>query len=114
MLALILLDIVLVSLLKVLRQDNVPILPDSLHSGLLTDGVDVRSGDAIGSGHVILQVDLLAQIHLSGDGGEDEALLAAVGQGEFDLAVKAAGAEEGGVKGVLAVGGHDHLKVKDE
>jgi len=42
---------------------------------------------------------------------EDEALLAPVRQGELDLAVQAPGAQQGGVQGVCAVGGHDHFHV---
>ena len=52
--------------------------------------VDVGAGDLVRPGHVILEVDLVGEVHLGGDGGEDEALLPAVRQGELDLAVEAA------------------------
>ena len=55
-----------------------PVLPDGLHAGLLADGVDVGAGDLVRPGHVVLEVDLVGEVHLGGDGGEDEALLAAV------------------------------------
>ena len=42
---------------------------------------------------------------------EDEALLAAVGQGELDLAVQAARAQQRGIQRVGAVGRHDDLDV---
>ena len=75
----ILLDVVLVSLLKVLGQDNVSVLPDGVHARLLTDGVDVGSGYSVGSGHVVLQVNLVTQVHLGRDGREDQPLLPPVG-----------------------------------
>ena len=67
-----------------------PVLPDCLHAGLLADGVDVCAGDLVGPGDVVLEVDLVGEVHLGGDGREDEALLAAVGQGKLDLAVETA------------------------
>lgn len=36
----------------------------------------------------VLQVDLLGQIHFTGDCGENETFLPAVGQGELDLSVQ--------------------------
>ena len=38
----------------------------------------------------ILEIDLVAQVHLSGDGREDEALLTTVREGKLDLTVQAA------------------------
>lgn len=59
----------------------------------------------------VLQVHLLRQVHFAGDGGEDETLLSAVRQRELDLPVQTTGAQEGGVKCVCSIGGHNHLKV---
>ena len=64
----------------------------------------------VGPCDVVLEVNLLRQVHLGRDGREDEALLAAVGQRELDLAVQSAGTKEGGIESVLTVGGHDHLR----
>lgn len=36
----------------------------------------------------VLQVDLLREVHLTGDGGENETFLPAVGQGELYLSVQ--------------------------
>lgn len=60
----------------------------------------------------ILQVDLLREVHLVGDGGEDESLLPAVGHGELNLAVQSARSKQGGVQRVGAVRRHDHLRRK--
>ena len=51
MFGLVLLDVVLVALLKVLGQDDVAVLADSLHAGLLTDGVDIGAGNLVGTGN---------------------------------------------------------------
>ena len=84
----ILLDVVLVALLKVLGQDNVPVLPDGVHARLLTDGVDVSSRYSVRSGHVVLQVNLVTQVHLGGDRGEDQSLLSPVWERKLNLSVK--------------------------
>ena len=75
MLGLVLLDVVLVALLEVLGEDDVAVLPDGLHAGLLANSVDVGARDLVGPGHVVLEIDLLAQVHLGGDGREDQTLL---------------------------------------
>ena len=49
MFRLVLLDVVLVALLKVLGQDDVPVLAYGLHAGLLTNGVDVCAGNLVRS-----------------------------------------------------------------
>lgn len=64
---------------------------------LLTDGVDVGAADLVGSGDVVLQVHLVAQVHLGRDRGEDEPLLPPVRQRELYLAVESTGSQEGGV-----------------
>lgn len=93
------------------------LLKNNDHSGqfreshLLTYGVDVCSGDLVRSRYVVLQVNVLAQVHFASDGLEDEALLTAVGQGELDLAVQPARPEQSGIECVGAVGGHYHLHV---
>ena len=74
-------------------EEFVHILPDSVHTGLLADGVNVRAGDPVGPRHVVLQVHLVTQIHLGGDGGEDEQQ------------------QQGRVQSVLPVRRHDHLHV---
>ena len=85
-----------------------PVFSDSVHAGLLADGVDVGTGDSIWSRHIIFQVNLtrgkglnitiitnpkylphlVREIHLGGDGGEDKTLLPSVGQGELDLTIQ--------------------------
>lgn len=58
----------------------------------------------------VLQVDLLREVHLAGDGGEDEAFLPAVRQRELDLPVQTTRSEQRRVQGVGSVGGHDDLR----
>lgn len=58
----------------------------------------------------VLQVHFLWEVHFTGDGGENETLLPAVGQRELDLSVQATRTEKRRVQSVGSVGGHDHLK----
>ena len=58
----------------------------------------------------VLQVDLLGEVHFTGDGGENETFLPAVGQGELNLSVQATRTQQGRVQRVCSVGGHDHLR----
>lgn len=60
----------------------------------------------------VLQVHLLGQVHFTGDGGEDEALLSAVRQRELDLPVQTARSEQGRVQSVGSVCCHDDLRSK--
>lgn len=43
----------------------------------------------------IFHIHFIRQVHLAGDGGEDETFLPSVGQWEFNLAVQAAGSQKG-------------------
>lgn len=63
-----------------------------------------------GQKDTVLQVDLLWQVHFTGDGGENETLLPAVGQRELDLPVQTTRTEQSRVQSVGSVGGHDHLR----
>ena len=72
MLTLVLLDVVLVPLLEVLGQDDVPILPDRVHACLLADSIDVGATDSVWSCNIVLQVNLVAEVHLAGDGGVEQ------------------------------------------
>uniref|UniRef100_A0A6B0UPT1 Putative secreted protein n=1 Tax=Ixodes ricinus TaxID=34613 RepID=A0A6B0UPT1_IXORI len=112
MLRLVLLDVVLVALLEVLGQHHIPVLTYCVHAGLLADGVDVGARDLVWPGDVVLEVELVAQVHLARDGGEDEALLAPVRHWELYLAVQASRAQQGGVQRVRSVGGHYHLDIR--
>lgn len=77
---------------------------------LLTDGIDVCATDPVRPCNVILEVDVLTQVHLGSDGGEDEAFLATVWHRELDLTVKSARAQQGRVQSVGTVRCHDHLE----
>ena len=57
------------------------------------------------------EVDAPKEVHLAGVDAHDVDAAVEVGVGELDLAVDAAGAEEGGVEGVDTVRGHDDLDV---
>merc|ERR1740129_2534652 len=73
------------ALLEVLRQDDIAVMPHRLHARLLADGSDVRGADLLRPRHVVLEVDLLAKVHLRGDRLQDQPLLPTIGQGELDL-----------------------------
>ena len=87
---LVLLNVVLVPLLKVLGKDDVSVLPDGVHPSLLADSVDIRSTDPVRPGYVVLEVHLVAEVHLGGDGGENKTLLPPVWQRELDFSVQSA------------------------
>mmetsp|Transcript_6056 Transcript_6056/g.18332 ORF Transcript_6056/g.18332 Transcript_6056/m.18332 type:complete len:476 (-) Transcript_6056:96-1523(-) len=106
-----LLDVGLVALLQVLGHDHIPVLPHSVHASLLADGVDVRCADLVRPRHIVLQIDLIAQVHLLCAHLEHEPLLPPVRQRELNLAVQPAGPEQRRVEGVRPVGGHNHLDV---
>lgn len=57
----------------------------------------------------IFQINLLREIHLAGDSGENESLLAAVREWKFNFSVKASWPQQGRIQGVCSVCGHDHL-----
>src|SRR4051812_27116067 len=59
MFLLVLLDIILVTFLKVLGQDNVAIFTDSVHSSFLTDCINVGTGDLVGPSNIIFQVNVV-------------------------------------------------------
>mmetsp|Transcript_17095 Transcript_17095/g.24981 ORF Transcript_17095/g.24981 Transcript_17095/m.24981 type:complete len:211 (-) Transcript_17095:715-1347(-) len=109
MLLILLVGVVLVCLVKVLGQYYIPVLTDCAQASLLADGRNVCCTDLLGSVHVVLEVEVLTEVHLAGAGLEHQALLAPIRVRELDLPVQAPGAQQGGVQGVGAVGGHDHL-----
>jgi len=75
----------------------------------LTDGIYVGAADSVGPRDVVLQVDVFTQVHLAGDGREDEALLTTVRHRELDLPVESAGPQQRRVQRVGPIGGHYHL-----
>ena len=77
---------------------------------LLTDGVDVRSTDSVWSSNVVFKVHVFTQVHLTGDGREDEALLTTIGHWKLNLAVKSAGPQQRWVQCVSSVCRHYHLR----
>lgn len=60
----------------------------------------------------IFQVNLLREIHLAGDSGENQSLLAAVREWEFDFTVKASWPQQGRIQGVCSVRCHDYLALE--
>lgn len=76
---------------------------------LLTNGVDIGPTDFVWSGHIVLQVHLLADVHFTGDGGEDESLLSSIRDRKLDLPVQSARSQKSRIQGVGSIGGHYHL-----
>jgi len=60
-------DDVLVGLFEVFGQDDVPVCAHCKHSGFLTNGRDIGARDLIRSCHKVLEVNLVAQVHLARD-----------------------------------------------
>ena len=77
----------------------------------MADGPDIRRADLVGPGHVVLQVNLVREVHLRRAHLEHQPLLPPVRRRALDLAVQAARSEERGVQGIGAVRRHDHLHV---
>lgn len=61
----------------------------------------------------VLQVDLLGEVHLAGDGGKHQTFLSTIGQGELNLTVQSTWTQQGRVQCVSPVGGHDNLSLKE-
>lgn len=57
----------------------------------------------------VFQVNLLREIHLAGDSGENQSLLAAVREWKFNFTIKASWPQQGRIQSVCSVRGHDHL-----
>ena len=75
----------------------------------MTDGVDVGAGDFVGPRDVVLEIDVIAEVHFVGDGAEDESLLTTIRKRELDLAVETARSKQRGIQRVGAVRRHDYL-----
>ena len=106
----ILLDVVFVALFKIFGQNDVTVLSNGVHAGLLTNGVDVGARDLIGSGHEVFQINFITQVHLGRDGSKDQSLLPAIRQGELDFPIQTTRTQQGRIQRVSSVGGHDDLR----
>mmetsp|Transcript_6733 Transcript_6733/g.27471 ORF Transcript_6733/g.27471 Transcript_6733/m.27471 type:complete len:295 (+) Transcript_6733:25-909(+) len=107
----VLLALGLVSVLEVLREDHVSVLAHRCEARRLADSGDVGGAQLVWTRHVILEVDLVAEVHLGGTHLEDQTLLAAVRRGELDLAVEAAWTQQRWVQRVGTVRRHNHLHI---
>ena len=98
MFTLILLNIILVTLLKIFRQDNVSVFSDCMHTSFLADCVDVSSRYSVRSGHIVFKINLVAQVHLCCDCGEDETLLSSIRKRELNLPVQSSRSKQSRIK----------------
>ena len=73
--------------------------------------LDISTGEVVLGHDVIIDTDVICQRHARRVNGEDASLGLLVWQGELNLSVNAARADESGVKGFNPVGGHDDLDV---
>mmetsp|Transcript_20115 Transcript_20115/g.41040 ORF Transcript_20115/g.41040 Transcript_20115/m.41040 type:complete len:302 (-) Transcript_20115:480-1385(-) len=101
----------LVALLKVGGKNNVPVVAHRLHARLLHDAMDLGARNLLWPRDVVLEVDVLRQVHLGSEHLEDEPLLAPARLRELDLAVEPTRPQQRWVERVGAVGAHDHLDV---
>ena len=95
--------------LKVFLSDMYPTLSEGEHTGLGTDGLTLGT---TGIEHLLgndLEVDAADEIHLAGVDLHNGHTVLHVRVGEFDLAIDAAGSEEGGVEDIYTVRGHNDL-----
>ena len=76
---------------------------------LLADGIDVSTTDLVRPCHIVLKVDIVTQVHFSGDRGKNEALLSSVGQWKLNFAIKSARTEERWIERVGTIGCHYYL-----
>mmetsp|Transcript_385 Transcript_385/g.996 ORF Transcript_385/g.996 Transcript_385/m.996 type:complete len:285 (-) Transcript_385:792-1646(-) len=108
---LLLVEHLLLGLLEVAVRDLHPPLTEREEPRLRAHGLNVRTAQLVLGHHELLEVDVLREGHAPRMDVEDAALRLHVGEGELDLAVDAAGAQQRGVEGLDPVGGHDHLDV---
>mmetsp|Transcript_20563 Transcript_20563/g.48703 ORF Transcript_20563/g.48703 Transcript_20563/m.48703 type:complete len:342 (+) Transcript_20563:380-1405(+) len=73
--------------------------------------MDLGARDLLRPRDVVLEINVLPEVHLGGEHLEDEPLLAPPRLRELDLAVEAARPQQRRVERVGAVGAHDHLNV---
>lgn len=76
-----------------------------------TDGLDVSAGQVILGHDELRKVDISRKGHLRCVDVEDSAFSFLIRQWELDLAIDSAGADQGRVESLNAIGGHDHLDV---
>ncbi len=60
----------------------------------------------------VLQVNLLWEVHVAGDGGEHQAFLSPVRKRKLNLTVQSSWAQQSWIQRVSPVGGHDNLSLK--
>mmetsp|Transcript_9135 Transcript_9135/g.14464 ORF Transcript_9135/g.14464 Transcript_9135/m.14464 type:complete len:384 (-) Transcript_9135:217-1368(-) len=101
----------LVRLIEILRQHHIPILPHRLQPRLGANARHVRTTNLLAPIHVILQIQLVAQIHPARGRLKHHPLLPSIRVGEFDLPVQSSRSEQCRIQRVGAIGGHDHLDV---
>lgn len=106
-----LLDDFLVRLLEVFWQDDISVLSDGLHTSFLANRLNICGTDLLGSGNVVLQVNFFTEVHFAGESLENQSLLTTVGSRELNFSVESAWSQEGRIKCVGTICGHDALYV---
>ncbi len=84
-----------------------PVVADGEHPRLGGERGEFRPGEPVGLGGSLLHVDAVVDVHLAGVDVEDLSAGVPAGLWHLDEAVEAAGAEDGAVEHVEAVGGGD-------
>ena len=104
-------DSLLVGIVKVLRQDNVTVLTNRLESSFGTDRADIGMRNFFTSIHIILQVQLVAEVHFRRGGLKDHSLLSSIRWRKFNLAIQASRTKQGRIESIRTVGSHNYLDV---
>ena len=97
--------------IEILGQDDISVLPDRHQPRFCTDGTNVRMANLFAPIDVILQIQIVAEVHFRSCRLKNHAFLPPVRLWKFNFAIQPAGTEEGWIEGVGAVGGHDDFDV---
>ena len=90
-----------------LKVDFWEVAAKGLHRGLAHQGAKVGADETVGVVHDPSHVEVVRDGHLTGVDFHDFPAAFAVGHADLDFAVETTGPAEGGVEGVLTVGGAD-------
>ena len=77
-----------VCLLEIFGENNVPVLPYSLHTCFLANALDVSCRNLLWARDEVFEVYIIWKIHLAGQSLENEYLLASVRERELNLSIQ--------------------------
>mmetsp|Transcript_13011 Transcript_13011/g.21320 ORF Transcript_13011/g.21320 Transcript_13011/m.21320 type:complete len:381 (+) Transcript_13011:45-1187(+) len=101
----------LVCLVEVLGQHNISILPHSLQSSLSTNGCHICATNLFAPVDIILQIQLITQVHLGRGSLEHHPLLSPIGLGELNLPIQSSWSQQCRIECIRPIRSHDNLDI---